>query len=161
LRKQILGFVEAGGLLITTPVWGAVPAGPAKNAVVPDYSERPLGKGRVAMAKEAPDDPYALANDSVVLVSHRYDIVRCFNSGAFSSYYTMAPGRGKAVVHLLFYADRGPDAASVRVTGRWRRAAISTIDEPAVRPVEMETLKDAVEVHLPQVSQYVALQLEG
>ena len=161
LRKQILDFVEAGGLLITTPVWGQAPGTPAKNAVLPGYSERLLAKGRVAIAKEPPEDPYVLANDSVVLVSHRYDIVRCFNSGAFSSYYTVAPGRGKAVVHLLFYAGRGPDAASVRVTGRWRSANICTVDEPAPKSVKMETFKDSVEVYLPQVSQYVALQLEG
>jgi hypothetical protein len=161
LRRQVLNFVEAGGLLITTPVWGEAPGSPAKNAVLPEYSERQFGKGRLVMAKQAPDDPYVLANDSVVLVSHRYDLVRCFNSGAFSSYYTVAPGGGKAVVHLLFYAGRGPDAASVRVTGRWRAAAISTIDQPAPKPVKMETMKDAVEVYLPQVSQYVALQLEG
>jgi hypothetical protein len=160
LRKQTLDFVEAGGLLITTPVWGEAPGVPSKNAVLPDYLERQLVKGRVAIAKKAPDDPYMLANDSVVLVSHRYDIVRCFNSGAFSSYFTVAPGHGKAVVHLLFYAGRGPDAASVRVTGRWHTASISTIDEPTPTPVKTQTMKDAVEVYLPQVPQYVALQLE-
>ena len=161
LRKQILAFVEAGGLLICAPSWGDAPGKPAAAAPVPAYSERLLGKGRVAIAAAAPEDPYVLANDAVVLVSHRHDIVRCWNSGAFASYYTVAPGRAKAVVHLLFYANRGPDAASVRVVGRWRTAKISTVEDPAPRPVKMETQKDAVEVYLPQVSQYVALQLEG
>ena len=161
LRKQTVGFVEGGGMLITTTIWEEVAGKPAEASPVPRFSLRPLGKGRVASATEAVDDPYILANDSVVLVSHRYDLVRCWNSGAFASYFAVAPGRAKAVVHLLFYAGRGPDAASVRVVGRWRKAAISTIDEPAPKPVKLETQKDAVEVYLPQVSQYVALQLEG
>jgi hypothetical protein len=161
LRRQVLNFVEGGGLLITTPVWGRIPGTPAKYAVLPGYAEKQFGKGRLAIAKEPPDDPYVLANDSMLLVSHRYDLVRCFNSGAFASHYTVAPGGAQAVVHLLFYAGRGPDAASVRVSGRWRSAAISTVDEPAPKPVKLAVMKDAVEVYLPQVSQYVALQLEG
>jgi hypothetical protein len=161
LRKQILSFVEAGGMLVASPSWGAAPGKPAPGAPVPRFSESVLGKGRIAIAAAAPDDPYVLANDAVVMVSHRYDLVRCWNSGAFASYFTVAPGRAKAVVHLLFYADRGPDAASVRVVGRWRSAKISTVEEPAPRPVKLAIQKDAVEVYLPQVSQYVVLQLEG
>jgi len=161
LRRQVLAFVEAGGMLIASKTWGEAPGKPAQAQTYPRYSERVLGKGRVALADDDPDDPYVLANDSVVMVSHRYDLVRCWNSGAFASHYTVAPDRTRAVVHLLFYAGRGPDAASVRVTGRWRAASISTVDEPAPRPVKLASQKDAVEVYLPQVSQYVALQLEG
>jgi hypothetical protein len=44
--------------------------------------------------------------------------------------------------------------------GHYRAARISTADQPAARSVEMVSQKDAVEVHLPQVSQYVALELD-
>ncbi len=71
-----------------------------------------------------------------------------------------SPDRKRAMVHLLFYANRGPDAASVRVSGKYRAARISTADAPAPRSVEMVFQREAVEVHLPQVSQYVALELE-
>jgi len=64
------------------------------------------------------------------------------------------------VVYLLFYADRGPDSASVRIAGRYRTAKASTVDVPEITNVHVESLKDAVEVHLPQVSPYVALELE-
>jgi hypothetical protein len=160
LRKAILAYVEAGGLLIATPTWGEAPGKPAAGETHPRFSFKILGKGRIAIAAQ-PDDPYVLANDTVVLVSHRYDIVRCWNSGAFASFYAVAPGRRKAVVHLLYYANRGPDAASVRVTGPWRSAAFSTVEQPAARPAKLEIQKDAVEVYLPQVSQYVALELEA
>ena len=67
-----------------------------------------------------------------------------------------------ALVGAVMKATKGQaDAASVRVTGRWRGASISTVDDPAPKPVKLEAQKGAVEVYLPQVSQYVALQLEG
>lgn len=160
LRKQILAFVQAGGLLIAAPQWGEAPGTPVMADESPRYSVRTVGKGRIAQANADPDDPYLWANDSVMLVSHRYDLVRFWNGGATASFYTMAPDRKQAVVHLLFYANRGPDSASVRIAGRYRSVKASTVDQQAVAKVEMESQKDAVEVHLPQVSQYVALELE-
>jgi hypothetical protein len=161
LRKQILAFVNAGGLLIAAPQWGDVPGTPVKPDENPRYSMRTLGRGRIAQANADPDDPYLWANDSVTLVSHRYDLVRFWNGGATASFYAMAPDRKRALVHLLFYSNRGPDSASVRIAGRYRAVRASTVDQPAVPNVEMEPQKDAVEVRLPQVSQYVALELEA
>jgi hypothetical protein len=159
LRKQILDFVTAGGLLITGPKWGVPPGVPAKEEH-PRYTTRTLGKGRVEFAKADPDDPYILANDSVLLLSHRYELLRFWNGGAVGSYLTMAPDRKRAVAHLLFYADRGPDQASVRIVGRYRKASLWTPDRQEPRPVEMEIQKDAVELHLPAMSQYAAAELE-
>jgi hypothetical protein len=159
LRKQILDFVSAGGLLITGPKWGVPPGIPAKDEH-PRYATRALGKGRVAFAKADPDDPYVLANDSALLISHRYELLRFWNGGAVGSYLTVAPDRKRAVAHLLFYADRGPDHASVRIAGRYRKASLWTLDRQEPRPVEMEIQKDAVELHLPAVSQYAAAELE-
>jgi hypothetical protein len=118
------------------------------------------GSGSVALAKAPPDDPYLWANDSVVLVSHRYDLVRFWNSGATGAYCTLAPDGKQALVHLMFYSDRGPDAASVRIAGKYRAVRVSTVDSAQLAGVKVETQKDAVELHLPQVSQYVAVELE-
>ena len=160
LRKQILDFVNAGGLLITGPKWGVPPGTPAKEEH-PRYAARTFGKGRLAIAKADPDDPYILANDSVLLISHRYELLRFWNGGAVGSYLTVAPDRKRAVAHLLFYADRGPDHASVRIAGRYRKANLWTPDRPEPRAVEVEVQKDAVELHLPAVSQYAAAELEA
>jgi hypothetical protein len=160
LRKQILDFVSAGGLLIAGPKWGVPPGVPGKDEH-PRYTTRTLGKGRVALAKADPDDPYVLANDSALLISHRYELLRFWNGGAVGSYLAVAPDRKRGVAHLLFYADRGPDQASVRVVGRWRKATLWTPDRQESRPVEMEIQKDAVELHLPAVSQYAAAELEA
>src|SRR5262249_49801140 len=150
LRKLLLAFVENGGMLITGPNWGDAPGAPAKNSEHPRYYRRSLGKGTVALSPDPPGDPYQWANDSVVLVRHRYDLVRCGNGGATGSFYTMSPDRKQAVVHLLFYANRGPDSASVRVAGSFRGAKALTVEGPV--KTELEPQNDAVEIRLPQVS---------
>jgi hypothetical protein len=160
LRQQILAFVAAGGMLITVPQWGEVPGTPIPNDGNQRYAMHALGKGKVAVAAAGPDDPYLWANESVVMVSHRYDLVRFWNSGAAGSFCTLAPDGRQAVVHLLFYANRGPDSATVRIAGRYRAARASTAGNPAATKVEWEQQTDAVEIHLPPVSQYVAVELD-
>jgi len=161
VRKQILAFVQRGGLLITVPQWGDAPGTPAKGEPHPRYGIREFGKGRIAMAHEPPGDPYEMANDAAELISHRYDLVRFWNGGATGSYYTEGPEGKIAVAHLLFYSNRGPDAASVRIAGPWRRARACTVDVPSVPGVEVQLQKEALEIHLPRVPQYVALELSG
>jgi hypothetical protein len=160
LRKAATAFAEAGGLLITTPVWGK-PEGRPSAESHPAFDVRIAGKGRVATTRAEPDDPWVLANDSVVLISHRNDLVRCFNSGSFGSYYTVAPGGKQAIVHAMFYSDRGPTEASIRVAGPWRSAKLWTVDEPAAREVKTESGKGWIEAHLPAVPNYVALELSA
>jgi hypothetical protein len=160
VRARILDFVSGGGLLITGPKWGP-PPGTSGRDEHPGYAMRRLGRGRVAIARKDPDDPYALANDSAVLISHRYELLRFWNGGAVGSYLTVAPDRKRALAHLLFYADQGADHVSVRIAGRWRKAALWTPDRQSPRPVEMEIQQDAVELHLPVVGQYAAAELEA
>jgi hypothetical protein len=107
--------------------------------------------------KRPADDPYLWANDAVVQLSHRNDLVRFWNSGATGSY--VSTNGKETIAHLLFYSMRGPDAASVWVAGNYRSARAATVEHPAIEKLEAETKKGGMEVHLPQVSQYVALQL--
>ncbi len=161
LRQALTTFVENGGTLIASPAWAETPGRAAKpDDEAPSFSVRTLGKGRLALAKRLPDDPYQWANDSVVLVSHRYDMVRIWNGGATGSYYAISPDRKKAVVHLMFYFGAGPDAASVRIAGRFRTARALTPEGP-VEKIETLHQKDSVEVHLPQIPPYVAIELEA
>jgi len=81
LRKLILAFVEAGGMLIGGPEWRGLPGSPAKYDEHPRYGSRLHGKGRIAIAKAPLSDPYLLANDSVLLVGHRHDLIRFWNGG--------------------------------------------------------------------------------
>lgn len=158
VRARIMDFVRSGGLLISGPVWGQ--AGSVAAEEHPRYTMRKLGAGRIAISEAQVSDPYLLANDSAVLVSHRYDLVRLWNTGSAGSYLTVSPHGSKAVVHLLFYANRGPDSASVRIAGKYRKAQMLAVDSDGPRDVPVELQQDAIEVHLPPVPQYLALELE-
>jgi hypothetical protein len=176
LRRQVLGFVQDGGLLITGAGWGDTPGSPA-DWDHPRYLCRVLAKGRIAVARsdEAPD-PYLLANDAVALVSHRFDLLRFWDAGSVNAYLSAAPDRKRAVVQMVFYARElngkvamgGPDTATVRVAGRYQTAQLLTLDrlnqlmtsgEPASHEVGMLIEKDAVELHLPNLSHYAAVEL--
>jgi hypothetical protein len=162
LRKRILTFVEGGGMLITTPKWEELPGKPADVEDHPRYALRTLGKGKVAVAKAEMEDPYLVANDSVILISHRYELLRFWNGGALGSCYATDAAGKKAVVQMVFYASmRGGEKPTVRVAGRYRTARLWTLDQPAPRSVEMETVKEAVELYIPAVSEYAAVELEG
>jgi hypothetical protein len=106
-------------------------------------------------------DPYLLANDTAVLISHRYDLVRLWNGGSAGSYLTQSPDGSKAVAHLLFYANEGPDSATVRIAGNYKKARLATVESDGLKTVPVELQNDAIEVHLPPVPQYVALELEA
>jgi len=160
LRQQILGFVEAGGMLITGHQWGDSGGAPARGEDHPRYDLRVLGKGRLAMAKAAFDDPYVIAQDAVVLMSHRYELLRFWNPGALGSYLTAAPDGKRTLAQMLFYTASQEGPTSVRVVGRYRTARLWTLDRPAARGVETIAQKDAVELHMPAVTVYAAVELE-
>lgn len=161
LRSRLMAFASAGGLLIVGPKWGGSTGAPVRDLDHPRYEIHQAGKGRIAIAKADAEDPYLVANDSVVLVSHRYELFRFWNCGAVGSYLTVSADRKHALAHLLFYANRGPSDATVRITGRYRSANLWTLDRAESRSVELHTVGDGVEVHLPQVNQYAAIELEA
>ena len=160
-RKLLVAFAEAGGLLIAGPKWGPAGGAPAAGSQHPRYDVRIAGKGRVAVAQGgAFDDPYLAANDAVVLLSHRFDLIRFWNGGAVGSFYTVAPDRRRAVAHLLFYGgSRG--AQSVKVVGAFRKATLWTLDQTGPQSVETEVQKDGLELHLPAIGVYAAAELEA
>ncbi len=161
LRRQILAFVEAGGMLITGPKWGELQGIPMAGAHHPRYSLRAYGKGRLAVAQPDFEDPYVVANDSVVLISHRYELLRFWNGGAVGSYFAVAPDRKQALLQMLFYAFiLGDNRPTVRVAGRYRAARLWTLDQPAPRSLDIEIKEGAVELHMPPVTGYAAAELE-
>jgi hypothetical protein len=119
-----------------------------------------LGKGRIAFAKAEFDDPWVIAQESVLLISHRYDLLRFWNGGSVGSCFSAAPDRKRALVQVLFYADRGPEDVGVRVAGNYRSGKLWTLDGK-VSNLTMVPQKDAVELHLPAVARYAAAELEA
>jgi hypothetical protein len=178
LRKQLLNFVEDGGLLITRPDWGGTPGSPAEWDH-PRYNCRVLGKGRIAIAKSGDADPYLLANDTVALVSHRFDLLRLWDAGPVNAYLSAAPDGKQALVQMVFYAPetqgrsrfRTPGTVTVRVAGQYRTARLLTLDQssqlsqlatltqPVSDNVGIEIGTGAMELHLPRLFQYAAVEL--
>jgi hypothetical protein len=160
VKAQIMAFVQAGGILITDPKWGLAPGFAAENQDNDRYQWRTSGKGRIAYAKAEFDDPWVIAQEQFLLVSHRNDLLRFWNGGAIGSYFTSSPDRKRALIHLLFYADLGPDESGVRVAGNYRSGKLWTLDGKS-SSITMIPQKDAVELHLPAIAQYAAVELEA
>jgi hypothetical protein len=174
IRMELLDFVQNGGLLISRSAWDGIPATPA-NWDHPRYAGRVLGKGTIAIAKsEDAADPYLMANDTVALVSHRFDLLRFWDAGSVNAYMTEAPDGKRAIVQMVFYAREmngksaigGPENATVRIAGRYRSAQLLTWDkqpvtlgQPDGHGVGMLVDEDSVELHLPSLSHYAAVEL--
>jgi hypothetical protein len=159
VRTAILDFVKQGGTLITTPDWGAVEGTPRGVVMRPGYRSFTYGKGRIEVAAERVHDPYTLANDAVIIVSHRYDLARMWNTGAHASYVSALPDGKRTLAQFLIYSDQAVTEATAWVAGKYRSAKLYTI-ETSPRPVDMISRAGGVEIHLPRVSQYVAIELE-
>ena len=107
VRKQVLDFVNAGGMLITGAAWGSIPKGSATGSH-PRFAIRPVGKGAIAVATTAFSDPYIVPNDAVMMVSHRNDVVRYFNGGAITPcLYRSADKRRASLAHGVLFAAAG------------------------------------------------------
>ena len=161
LRRMLLTFVEAGGLLIAGPKWGKVAGAPATGEPHPRYAILRFGKGRVALAHQDPNDPYEAAQDAQVLLSHRYDLVRLFNGDGLGASFTVSPEGKRALVHVINYAgSAGDDPVTARVTGRHRAAKLWSLDGGETR-LKMVAKEDAIEIHLPPVAVYGGIELEA
>ncbi|MGH9721177.1 MAG: hypothetical protein ACRD8O_13260, partial [Bryobacteraceae bacterium] len=154
-RKLLQGFAENGGVLIASPKWGAS----GDTGEHPRYSIGTPGKGRIAVAKADLTDPYLIASDAQILVSHRADLVRFWNAAAMGSFYTR--GKAGAMVHLVNYAtEPGRFPISVWVAGAFRSARLWTIDDKLPKPLEVTPARGGVELHLPPVPLYAAIELQ-
>ncbi len=160
MRDLILEFVNVGGTLVTGPKWGAIQQARMAEHQHPRYTIYTLGKGRVAVAQPDFEDPFIVANDAVILMSHRYELLRFWNVGAMGSYFTMEPGSKHGVVQLLFYSTARFGNSTARIPYHCRKARLWTLDRSDSKAVEMENDADGTEFHLPPISSYGAIELE-
>lgn len=161
VRASLLSFVQQGGLLVTGPKWGTEGM-PAANAH-PRFDVRTLGKGRLAVAKEALSDPWTFVVDIESLLSHANDVAKLFNASASGGFhYTASPDGKRALLQLLSYsAGRTTNNATAWTRHKYRSAQVWTIEGAQPTPVALTACEDGgTEYHLPPVPSYVALDLE-
>jgi len=158
VRKRILEFVNAGGTLVTTPDWGT-PQDTPRPVTRPGYRSFTNGKGRIEMASEPIYDPYELANDAVIIVSHRHDLARLWNAGAHGSYCSVSPDGKRMLAQFLIYSGQPASEVTAWVAGQFRSAKLYTIEgSPRVAAIAQKA--GGAEISLPTTRQYVAIELE-
>jgi hypothetical protein len=160
LRGLVLAFVKNGGMLITSRVWGeaALPADPGGDH--PRYRIGLYGKGRIAVCKGEPDDPFLIANDSVVLVSHRHEMVRLWNGGAVGACLSHNPDRKRALLQLIFYSSAPSQLTTIRVAGEYKSASLWLPGRQEKQKIDSVAQRGAIELHLPAIPHYGAVELE-
>jgi len=159
LRRTLLSFADAGGLLILGTKWGAPEGNPLPDTH-PRFQLRSFGKGRLAVSKEESPDPYVFMKDIPLLVSHRYDVVRLFGADAAILYYTATADARRGVVQVVSYSffPRNGAELAVRVAAPYREARMCSFDDPEPKKIEMLVDRNASEAHLPPVPVYAAVE---
>lgn len=157
VRAALEKFAAAGGLLIAAKAWGAPASTPLPGSPAVGYSIYPSGKGRIALANEF-EDPYLVAADAQILLSHRNDVVRMFNGGSIGMYPTGDAKR--TVVHLVNYSGRpGADDVSLWVAGTFSRATLYSLENAEPKPLKLQAQRGGAETYLPPVPVYAAVEL--
>jgi hypothetical protein len=166
LRSKIMTFVNQGGLLMTSPGWGAVQG----TSIDPDFpcmfDVKSVGKGRVAVARSNSIDPWQVAVDGQMVVSFRHDLYKYFNTGSSgSTAVSLSPNGEKSLLQGLAFSDRtsgGP--RTIWVPQKYRSATCHVIGSAAT-PAIAEAAEEypGFEYHLPvEISfvSYLAMEFE-
>jgi hypothetical protein len=115
------------------------------------------------MAYKQPEDPYEMAQDAQILLSHRYDLVRFFNGFLLGAYSTVSPDGKRRLTHIVNYGGGADDddPATVRIAGHFRSAKLWSFDSAEARRLELIAQKDGIEVPLPGLAVYGGVELEA
>ncbi len=161
LREKLLAFAASGGLLICPPAWSKLISGRLATEVQPKFRIHQVGKGRVAVSKADFDDPYLLAADAQALLSRRNDMIRLWNAPSALVQCAAARGGRRAIVQLVSYSGRPSEFITLGVLGRWRSARFWTVEANSPVLLKATSVGGMTEFHLPPVSVYAAVELEG
>jgi hypothetical protein len=118
------------------------------------------GRGRLAVASADFADPFVLAEDAQLLMSHRYDRIRVFNPGTAQFHYATSRDSRSGVLHVLPFQDPDPRMpTTVWFRHPWAGARAFLLDSTEPAPVARVALESGVEFQLPPAPVYSALEL--
>jgi hypothetical protein len=161
LARRLYAFAEAGGTLITPPGWEArgVPEGDSWLARFRVYA---CGRGRLAVAREALADPYLVAEDAQLLMSHKNDRVRLFNAGTAQFHHATRPDGRSGVLHALVFPMSYPRSdMTAWFRTPWASGRVFMVETAGPSPVPRSAVEPGVEFHLPPVPVYCALEVSA
>jgi hypothetical protein len=152
-RTLLNDFAEKGGLVVTGPSWGGAPKDDP-------YAEVPLGKGRVAVYKDAPPDAESVSKDLQDLLPPEVIGLRVFNvPTAITSASTSGDG-GRVLIQLLNYAGRPIERTTVRFKGVFKRARLYTPEHAPIDLTPAKTANGMTELLIPEVAAWGAVLLD-
>jgi hypothetical protein len=169
LRQKLIAFVNGGGTLFVRANWpkpeGTLLALSSAEAYLL-FNLRRLGKGRLAVAKEAEIDSYFVCVDIQSILSHRGDPARLYNGASMNYFYQASPQGRQGVIHVLNYSRRsGGDNALIYLKTPYRSARF--VSPEIAAPVALQWVPQAspyetggAELTLPRFAVYGAVQME-
>jgi hypothetical protein len=161
VRATVLDFVNSGGILVAGPEWGAI-TGAVPSGPHPRFDIFKVGQGTAAISRNAMNDPYLLATDAGIIISHRHDLLRFWNGGPLSAVFSSGKDRKRGLVQIAFYSNRPATGdTSLWVAGPWKAARMLTPADPGGRPAQAVQQRDGLEINLPGAAGYIALELEA
>ena len=161
LRRKLLAFANQGGLLMVGKSWDR-PEGNPTGMDHPRMDVRRVGKGRIAVAKDNPPDPFMVARDIHMLLGRTYDVARFFNLSAFLSNCTASPDRKQELVQIVSFAIRfANDVATAWVPGKYDSARLWSLDSAKGADVQMVSENGGTSILLPPVPVYAGVELIG
>jgi hypothetical protein len=161
LARKLYAFSEGGGTLVTPPGWEARGT-PEDDPALPRHRIFRNGRGRLAVARKAVDDPQVLAEDAQLLMSHRLDRLRVYNVGAGLHHYATSGDGRSGVLHTLTFPTPYPTMpVTVWFRRAWATARYWTVDRSEPAKVERAPAGNAVEFRLASLPVYSALELSA
>ena len=166
LRQKLIAFVNGGGTLFVRSKWPNSEGSQIQLSSAETYllfSERSLGKGLLAVAKEDKPDTYFACMDIQNIMSHRGDPARLYNGASMNYFFQTSPQGRQGVIHVLNYSRRpGSDNALVYLRTPYRSARF--VSPEIASPVALQWVPQeagGAELSLPGISVYGAVQMEN
>jgi hypothetical protein len=162
LRKKLLAFATDGGILFVPSNWQNPEGSPTPAEAYLLFSMRAVGKGRLAVCKEAQPDSYDTVADIQNIMSHRNDLLRLYNAPSANFLYETSAQGGQGAIQLLNYSRRpGSDGPVFWVKEPYKLARL--VSPELASPEELKFASQAAggaELSLPRLSVYGAVELE-
>jgi len=160
-RRDLLAFVKEGGLLIVPSNWKITEGVLLRESPQDSYQMHRLGRGRIAVAKQEWLDPYEVATEAHLMLSHSNDLMRLWNAGGTNSIYTTAPDGSKSLVQIVNYSIGGEvDSISLWLKDPYRSAHFWSLGANEPTLLHKVTEFGEAELYLPALPVYAAVELE-